>query len=532
MRFLLLLSFLFLLPSLLSAQSLAYSYQGDQNDDQFGHTVSGLGDVNNDGFDDFAVGAPWQLFSVFDRAYVRVYSGQDGTVLHEKLGSAFFFDWFAFVVTDVGDVNTDGFDDFAVGAPLDQIGNDDHGSISVYSGQTGSLLWKKFGPMDSFFGNAADGAGDVNQDGVPDVIVGMESEDTNGFSAGGARVLSGIDGSTLYTWLGTQASDNFGRSVGGAGDLNQDGYADVLVGAYRESTAGTNSGRVYAYSGMDGSELFQVSPGVPETNFGYRLSSNANFDGDSIPDFVVAAPSADFSGNAAGSLYVYAGADQSVIRRIDSDSSNDDGLGWGVDFLKDVDGDGIDEVVGGAPFAFPSFLFNRRGLARVYSGATGYPLYSFRGEESTDYFGYSVACGGDLNADGIEDLIIGAKGLSPGITDFGKAYAYYMGDFVLESALPGIAGQVNSFAVHGATAQSKVLLVYGLSMSRTLINNCPLALSDIANPKVGASGFADALGNIDFQEMVLPAAQGRTFFMQAYEPNRCLLSNMVVQVFQ
>ena len=90
-----------------------------------------------------------------------------------------------------------------------------------------------------FFGSASSGAGDVNGDGFADLIVGAGQDDNNGSNSGSARVFSGVDGSVLYTFVGDSAEDRFGTSVSGAGDVNGDGVDDFIVGA---QTGGANGG--------------------------------------------------------------------------------------------------------------------------------------------------------------------------------------------------------------------------------------------------------------------------------------------------
>ena len=106
-----------------------------------------------------------------------------------------------------------------------------------------------------YFGHSVAGAGDVNQDGYDDMIVGAYHGPLSGW-AGSARVLSGVDGSILYTFLGDAAQDQFGWSVAGAGDVNKDGYDDVIVGANWDDDNGSRSGSARVLSGVDGSTLF------------------------------------------------------------------------------------------------------------------------------------------------------------------------------------------------------------------------------------------------------------------------------------
>ena len=127
----------------------------------------------------------------------------------------------------MGDVNNDGIDDFIVGARR----GDNGGSARVLSGSDGTALYTFGGDnAEDQFGFSVSGAGDVNNDDIDDFIVGARFDDNNGSASGSARVLSGSDGAVLYTFNGDNAEDQFGFSVSGAGDLNNDGYADLIVG--------------------------------------------------------------------------------------------------------------------------------------------------------------------------------------------------------------------------------------------------------------------------------------------------------------
>ncbi len=141
-----------------------------------------------------------------------------------------FDDRFGRTVGAAGDVNKDGDADLIVGAVLDDNNGRDSGSARVFSGKDGKVLYTFNGDSaGDVFGRIVSGAGDVNMDGYADLIVGAWFGGKN--SGGYARVFSGKDGKILYTFNSDSAFDRFGMSVGGAGDVNKDGYADLIVGA-------------------------------------------------------------------------------------------------------------------------------------------------------------------------------------------------------------------------------------------------------------------------------------------------------------
>ena len=208
-------------------------------------------------------------------------------------------DYFGAAARGAGDVNNDGFDDLIVGSWAADLNGVDSGSAWILSGVDGSTLYRfdGIGGGDGF-GGSVDGAGDVNKDGFADVIVGASGSDFNGDKAGSAYVFSGSDGSVLYTFHGDSAKDGFG-SVAGPGDVNGDGFADLAVGAGGDDNNGQQTGSVRVFSGLDGSILYTVSGGTPDAQFG-NVGRAGDVNGDSVDDLVVGAHQADCGGSNDG----------------------------------------------------------------------------------------------------------------------------------------------------------------------------------------------------------------------------------------
>ncbi|MCH7879476.1 MAG: FG-GAP repeat protein [candidate division Zixibacteria bacterium] len=219
-----------------------YVFTGEAVDDMFGYSVSGAGDVNNDGFADLIVGAFQNDAGGNEAGRAYVYSGRTGGLLHTFTGEA-VGDVFGGSVSGAGDVNNDGFADLIVGAFNNDAGGNSAGRAYVYSGQTGALLHTFTAEAaDDWFGVSVSGAGDVNNDGFADLIVGAWTNDAGGSDAGRAYVYSGQTGTLLHTFTGEAASDVFGFSVSGAGDVNNDGFADLIVGAILNDAGGSDAG--------------------------------------------------------------------------------------------------------------------------------------------------------------------------------------------------------------------------------------------------------------------------------------------------
>jgi hypothetical protein len=251
---------------------MLYAFDGQSKWDRYGYSVAGVGDVDADGFDDFIVGTVWGT-------KVFVYSGRDGHAIHifkEKKE-----DWFGSSVDGAGDVNKDGHADLIVGTPY---GNDNPpfennlGGVWVYSGATGSELFSFAGDSgDDQLGYSVSGAGDVNGDGCDDIIVGAIYDG----KGGRAWVVSGKDGSVLYKTKATAAGDRMAASVSGAGDVDGDGFADVLVGSFWEDTGALDAGAARVFSGCDPLGTRYCFPAVPNST---GLSAVINACGSDLAD--------------------------------------------------------------------------------------------------------------------------------------------------------------------------------------------------------------------------------------------------------
>jgi len=341
---------------------------------------------------------------------------------------------FGYSVASAGDVNGDGKFDFIIGAPYDGLG-----SVYVYSGADSSLLYQKNGMLGSGLGYAVASAGDVNGDGKSDFIVGDRYADPGGHNeAGSAYVYSGADGSLLYQKNGVAANDYFGWSVSGAGDVNGDGKADFIVGAYYASPGGLeHAGSAYVYSGVDGSLIYQKDGVGPYAGYydllGYSVASAGDVNKDGKADFIVGARGA---AGGIGSAFVYSGSNGSLLYQNDGNDSNRY-FGYSVAAAGDVNGDGYSDFLIGTPYATLGGLSDV-GSVYVYSGADGSVLYQKYGEHLADFFGYSVSSAGDLDGDGKADFIIGAPGTNPNlILAGGSAYVYSGADGSLLFKLDG-----------------------------------------------------------------------------------------------
>ncbi|NQU49811.1 MAG: FG-GAP repeat protein [Planctomycetes bacterium] len=444
-----------------------FRFDGELSSDALGQAVSGAGDVNGDGFPDLIAGA-WAADpgGMVYAGSAYVYSGVDGSLIYQLNGSA-AYEEFGVAVSTAGDVNADGFDDFIIGASGASPGGlGSAGSAYVYSGFNGTLLFQLDGADVSYqFGSAVSGAGDVNNDGFGDFIIGANSARSNGlFSSGSAFVYSGATGTLLFQYDGGAAWDLFGHSVSGVGDVNSDGFDDFIIGAFSADPAAISAaGSAYVYSGANGSLLYQYNGSAAFDGLGESVSSAGDVDGDGNPDFIIGAKGTDIAGiTNAGSAYVYSGATGLLLHEFNGNqvSSN---FGFSVSHAGDFNGDGSADVIVGANGAAPEGLTNA-GSAFVYCGATGALLFQANGDNSQDFLG-TVAAVGDVDSNGFDDIIVGASGNDPGfVTGAGSAYVYGHNPFLTAnsdaiSAATGATLEFQlAFPIAAATDDYKILI--------------------------------------------------------------------------
>ncbi len=277
--------------------STLYRFDGEARGERFGTSTAGAGDVNQDGYADFIVGASGSAY---------VYSGIDGSRLFHFDGSSISSS-FGTSVSGSEDINGDHFPDLVVGATGSSIsGNSRAGSAFVYSGFDGSVLLQFHGPAAySELGSSVSYAGDVNLDGTPDLIIGAWA--WWGYT-GSAYVFSGVDGSLLHEFFGEATHNTFGLSVDGAGDVDLDGYPDLIIGAKDANGPGGatyDSGSAYVYSGRDGGLLFRLDGEENSVDLGFSVAGVGDLDGDGYPEMLVGAPRTAPGGRYnAGSVFV------------------------------------------------------------------------------------------------------------------------------------------------------------------------------------------------------------------------------------
>ena len=501
------------LSSELAEFGIGFKVVGEDGGDRSGYSVSSVGDVNGDGYDDFIIGAYLgEEGEETDQGISYVIYGTNVGFDDIDLGAGLAVnDGFKIIGEDrgdnsgisassIGDVNGDGYDDLIVGAyQAEEASELNNQGISyvIYgkSTRTGDVNlsalslgvgFKIVGEDSSdFSGNSVSGAGDMNGDGYDDFIVGgyRGEEGTVNQNQGISYVIFGksadfsdIDlgtdliGDVGFKIVGEASFDSFGSDVSSAGDVNGDGYEDIIVGASwaEEENRKASQGISYVIFGkgngfadinlMDGlgSDVgFKIIGGDGEDRSGYSVSSVGDVNGDGYDDVIVGAYQAEEGGESEqGISYVIFGKGMGfenvdlsedlgadVGFKIIGESTNDYS-GFSVSEAGDVNGDGYGDIIIGAHSAEEGGE-NEQGISYVIFGkGTGFVDvdlgedlnsdvgFKIVGEDMDDYSGYSVSSVGDVNGDGYDDLIIGAYKAEDDEVDQGISYVIFGRDFL------------------------------------------------------------------------------------------------------
>ncbi len=438
----------------------------DSDENPYIFTIKGTGiakepkfDFNGDGINDVIIGTKSNNENI-GNAYIFFGNMNHETYVNAKDADVVLTgeekrDDFGKSVACAGDFNGDGFDDVIIGSTID-IPYGHNSRVFIFFGSKNPPANLSFKDADvsiysediySYFGNAVSSAGDFNKDGFDDVIIGSENSQHNGC----AFIFFGSSEPTPEIYVsdadviihGESRSDDFGVSVSYAGDFNADGFDDVIIGTqvFEETNkmgyAALVLGRINPSLNINAEDYdVRFNASVIGDYFGYHVSNAGDFNNDGFDDVVIGAENTKDFGNHSGSIFVYFGS-SNPSRIIETDGADmkiigekeDMVFGKYVSTAGDYNNDGFDDL---AVSTMTDDLGARIGCIFMYYGKknpdkvniSSIVNVKFNGELSSG-FGEPVSTAGDYNLDGIDDLLIGARGSNENGYRSGSAYIFY-----------------------------------------------------------------------------------------------------------
>ncbi|WP_353930743.1 DUF4114 domain-containing protein [Okeanomitos corallinicola TIOX110] len=434
---------------------------GNTNDDNLGYSVHNAGDINGDGIDDLIIGAPQTNPNGINNA------GASYIIFGSNQGFP--------TTIEVSTLN--GINGFTI------IGSTESEAL----------------------GRAVSAAGDVNGDGIEDLIVGAPFADRNNKeNIGSSYIIFGkrsfsstpiIDPSTLngnngFTIRGLTTQDLLGYSVSNAGDINNDGFDDLVIGAPNAYTTNNGKpGQTYIVFGssnfnanfnlnnLDGSNGFVINGNRIEDYSGLSVSSAGDINNDGIDDLIIGAPQATPNGTNSGQAYIIYGKEGSFSPSLDIDNLNindgfiingvgDSKFGFSVSSAGDINNDGIDDLIIGAHdddangvinSGITYVIFGKNGNFNTNLDLTQIALdgnngFIINGINEFDNSGFSVSGIGDVSGDGIDDLLISANNADPNGQSSGQSYVVFGNSNLTASINLADIDGTNGFVINGKLA--------------------------------------------------------------------------------
>jgi len=437
------------------------SRDGEQDRESFARSIA-LFDLDGDGIADLVAGAPYATISSMKNAgSVRVYLSSGGPPLNKTvyINGTHGGDSFGWAVANVGDVNGDGNDDLAVGAPYADPGTDiDAGNVTLFYGWSG-FSGKANVSINSAnagegFGYALSAAGDVDGDTMDDMIVGApyySSATVN--EIGRAYIFYGgspmdSDSTADKTFPGDDAYGHFGWSVSGNANVDNDVSMDMVVGAPDEVSAGAARGAAHVFRNLDRvtPQSSVVRGAAANDRFGFCVMMINDINGDTYDDIAIGAPYNDVNGTDAGEVSIlYGGAKfNEQVDLILMGQAPNELFGFSIasgDFRKDT----YCDLIVGAPNSSLNATFAGRAYI-FYGGSTpsAYPSVILVPETGSNFLGGSAAVGGNLTGDSAPDFAVGDPQFNlPGLPNAGRAYVY-AGVQIVTPTNPKVWGYVYS----------------------------------------------------------------------------------------
>ncbi len=473
-------------------------------DGQFGRAVAGPGDVNGDGFDDVIVGQPGysngQSYEGRGVVYFGGWNGlYGGTWSYESdltgavLGQA----------VAGGDLNGDSYADVALGAPGYSVSR-----VLVFYGSASGLPAAASATLtgSAYFGESVC-TGDFNGDGVDDLAVGSPDADQVLYWLGSSGGLQG-GGTTIQ---GAQAGSRFGHAIAGSGDVDGDGFDDLVVSASTYYGSYANGGKVFLFRGSPGG-LLAASAWQPEGDkigafFGVSVAHAGDVNGDSFGDILVGAMNHDsYPDFARGRAWLYLGSatgpsTTAAWTRVGEQQNGQ--LGASVAGAGDVDRNGYHDIVIGEPEYQNGQTYTGRALIfrGTASGIDTIPSPAYEDIQGNAGLGDAVACAGDVNGDGNDDVVIGAPRYDSPTANVGRAVVLLK---FSGATAPKTTADVAVYRGGGALASGQINLGGAGNEARSSFE-VALQAGEALDFTLDAGGNGSAFDAVSLSAVVLPA---------------------------
>lgn len=421
-----------------------------------GLTSSSAGDVNGDGFDDVIVGAPFYDGAATDSGRISLYLGSYNGLSSQPAATiegTFPDGWFGLSVSSAGDVNGDGFADVLVGAPREpssiapEGGGEQGGRVYLFLGSAGGLVtspaWVSESPHhQSWYGYVVSSVGDRNGDGFPDIGVGApllaDGESSGGkvfLFHGGASGFSQNPHEIFAPPPIVAHAQRFGVVIANAGDTNKDGFSEIIIGCSQCEHDQPGEGMAFLYAGSaapaDSTPIWHAEGDQAYAEFGMSLAGAGDIDGDSFPDLIIGAPYYDAAEFDGGRVFLYSGSASGFPASpawIHDGVVRDGYLGYSVAGVGDLNNDSFADIALGATLHTEQLA--SEGAAFILFGASNGLSWSSRweafGGQADAYLTASLSSAGDINGDGLPEIIVGASGYDNDKEDEGRATVYLM----------------------------------------------------------------------------------------------------------
>lgn len=482
-------------------QEQIYKWWGDQTNESFGGHVSASADLTGDGIPDILVGAGG---ASTDHGFIRAFSGSDGSTLWTLSGNS--GEYLGFATLPLGDVDQDGFVDFLATSANPPLGNPNGYGVTLYSGATRSPIYTILGDASEGLGASLVPLGDLDLDGFDD-FAASEGD----IVQKGIHVFSGKAGTLLYLIPPpSDSSPTFGHACAGGGDVDGDGFNDLVIGDYFAVPGGKVLGAAWVHSAKSGTLLYELI-GVGQTSeFGYSVALIHDVDQDGLADVAVGAPLEHSGTQDSGHVHVYSGKFGSPLLDVSVPRYDHFGIALGqfVADAGDVNHDGYGDFFALQPWGGEFYSqYSNDAVVRLYSGRDGGQIYHYY-DPQDPYFGVGpgmTTLMPDLDGDGNPEVVFGSWNDDDGsLTHPGSASVWRTDDLYVD------------VTPRQASIYDTIDVTIGQGLAGAPFVLFLVAVNGIPTTTLVGAGLFDSTGRAELTGIVPPGVVGYDFGLKAF----------------